>query len=197
MGKKTPLMEQYEKEFSGKHAIWAGRITNQFKEWVRGKEKEEYIKPIEKETANFEIVLFLGLSKIKNPTFSNIIDFCSSFGMKTNDILQTMIKKIKEGDLAYDPPEDSELINVYSALFNLKKIESPLTIKINEAYNIFNDLNFNKPVDIIQFFKKLHKKYPNFVVLSSSTFDKREDLITFKRLFPNQIMFKLANRWAI
>ncbi|MBD3226873.1 MAG: hypothetical protein GF329_01695, partial [Candidatus Lokiarchaeota archaeon] len=114
MVKKTPLMAQYEKEFPGKHAIWAGRITNQFKEWARGKEKEEYKKPIEKATANFEIVLFLGLSKMENTTFTNIIDFCSSFGMKTNEIIQTMIKKIKEGDLSYDPPEDSDLINVFS-----------------------------------------------------------------------------------
>ncbi len=33
MRQKTPLMEEFEKENPGKHAIWQGEITEQFRIW--------------------------------------------------------------------------------------------------------------------------------------------------------------------
>ena len=42
MLKKTPLMEQYEKEHPGKHAIWNYQITEQFKIWKAMKEDPDF-----------------------------------------------------------------------------------------------------------------------------------------------------------
>ena len=33
MVEKTELMKQFEGENPGKHAVWAGKVTKQFKEW--------------------------------------------------------------------------------------------------------------------------------------------------------------------
>ena len=191
---KTKLMEQFEKE-TGKKAIWSGKITKQFEKWKISHKEVEM--PLIREEIGFEVVLFLALSRMRNPTFTKILEFGSSFGMMSNEIIKIIIKKIKEGDLSYELAENSELKNIYTVLFKLKNLELPLTIKVIEALDMFNNINFGSPIDAVNFFSNLQKKYPNFVVLSSSRLDKHEDLITFKRLFPDQIIFKLSSRWAI
>lgn len=191
---KTPLMKKYEAQ-TGKHAIWSGKITKQFQKWKASQKELE--KPLIREEIGFEIILFLALSRMNNPTFTKILEFCSSFGMKSNEILKVLIKKVGEGDLLYELPYGSDLDFIYKPLLSLKKLEIPFTINVREALNIFNNIKFKGPLEVMHFFKNLQKKYPNFVVLSSSRLDKNEDLITFKRLFPDQIKFKLANRWVI
>lgn len=189
-------MEKYERVNPGKHAIWRGRVTKQFKKWKKKQEKEKTA-PLREERIEFQILIYMAVSKLQSPTYNQIIDFCTSFGMKTNEVVGTLIKKIKEDDLSYIKPEDSSLIRIFEDLFELSKLEIPLTIKVMEVFDVFQNLEFEKPVEIIDFFEDLQKKYPNFVTLSSSSFDKKKDLITFKRLFPNHIKFKLNDRWAI
>jgi len=42
MAKKTPLMEQYERENPKKHAIWNGELTEQFRIWREKKLDPSY-----------------------------------------------------------------------------------------------------------------------------------------------------------
>jgi len=195
MAEKTGLMKQYEDENPGKYAIWAGKITNQFKKWEKSRIFLEA--PTLKDKIEYEIVLFLALSKIKDPTYNKIMDFCSSFNMKSNEIIESLLKKIREGDISYSLPVNSILRDIYLDLLILKNLKIPHTIRINEALEIFNHLNFQNPLDVLVFFKGIKKEFPNFISISSSKLNQREDLITFKRLFPNVIRFKLNNRWAI
>jgi len=195
MVEKTELMKQFEEENQEKHAIWAGKVTNQFKKWEKSRIFLET--PTVKDKIEYDIVLFLALSKIKNPTYNKIIDFCSSFNMKSNDIIEILLKKIREGDISYNLSVNSVLRDIYLDLLNLKNLKMPQTIRVNEALEIFNHLNFQNPLDILEFFRRIKKEFPNFISLSSSKLNQREDLITFKRLFPNLISFKLNNRWAI
>ncbi len=195
MAEKTELMKQYEEENPGKHAIWAGKITGQFKEWEKSRISLET--PTVKDKIEYDIVLFLALSKIKNPTYNKIMDFCSSFNMKSNDIIEILLKKIREGDISYNLSVNSVLRDIYLDLLNLKNLKIPHTIRVNEALEIFNHLNFQNPLDALEFFRRIKKEFPNFISLSSSKLNQHEDLITFKRLFPNLINFKLNNRWAI
>jgi len=195
MIQKTELMKQFEKENPGKHAIWAYKITNQFKKWKKNKISSKEFYRIDK--IEYEIVLFLALSKIQKPTYNKIMEFCTSFGIKSNEIIGVLSKKIKEGEILYILPVNSNLKNIIEDLLNLKNIKIPLTIRVNEALDIFKNLNFQKPIDVVDFFKSLKKNFPSFISLSSSKLNQREDLITFNQLFPEVINFKLNNRWAI
>lgn len=195
MVEKTELMKQYEDENPRKYAIWAGKITNQFKEWKNSRISLE--PPALKDKIEYEVVLFLALSKIKDPTYNKIIDFCSSFNMKSYEIIEILLKKIREGDISYNLPVNSILRDIYLDLLNLKNLKIPHTIRVNEALEIFNRLNFQNPLDVLEFFRGIKKEFPNFISISSSKLNQHEDLITFKRLFPNIINFKLNNRWAI
>ena len=82
-------------------------------------------------------------------------------------------------------------------MINLKNLKIPHTIRVNEALEIFNHLNFQNPLDVLEFFRGIKKEFPNFISITSSKLNQPEDLITFIRLFPNVINFKLNNRWAI
>ena len=195
MIQKTELMQQFEKENPGKNAIWANKITNQFKKWKKDKLSSKEFYRIDK--IEYEIVLFLALSKIQKPTYNKIMEFCTSFGIKSNEIIGVLSKKIKEGEILYILPVNSNLKNIIEDLLNLKNIKIPLTIRVNEALDIFKNLNFQKPIDVVDFFKSLKKNFPSFISLSSSKLNQREDLITFNQLFPEVINFKLNNRWAI
>jgi hypothetical protein len=194
MVEKTKLMVEFESK-TGKHAVWAGKITKQFIEWKRDKIIPE--EPIKKEKIDHEIVLFLALSKIQDPNYPNILKFCTSFGLKSNEIIEVLLKKIMEGEVIYILQVNSDIKLLIEDLLNLKRINIPLTIKVNEALDIFKNLHFQKPLDVLSFFKSLKKTFPNFISLSSSRLNQREDLITFKQLFPEQVYFKLNNRWAI
>ena len=195
MIQKTELMQQFEKENPGKNAIWANKITNQFKKWKKDKLSSKDLFRIDK--IEYEIVLFLALSKIQKPTYTKIMEFCTSFGIKSNEIIGVLMKKIKEGEVLYTLPVNSNLKNIIEDLLNLKSIKIPLTIRVIEALDIFNNLKFQKPLDVVDFFKSLKKNFPSFISLSSSKLNQREDLITFNQLFPEVINFKLNNRWAI
>lgn len=195
MTQKTELMEQFEKENPGKHAIWADRITKQFREW---KENKLSLKELfRQDKIEYEIVLFLALSKIKKPTYTKIMEFCTSFGIKSNEIIEVLLKKIREGEILYILPVNSNLKYVIEDLLNVKNIKIPLTIRVNEALDIFENLKFQKPLDVLDFFRSLKKNFPSFISTSSSKLNQREDLITFNQLFPEVINFKLNNRWAI
>ncbi|MBD3202400.1 MAG: hypothetical protein GF316_20475 [Candidatus Lokiarchaeota archaeon] len=198
MPEKTALMKKYEQTHPTKHAIWRGEITKQFKNWRDQylREKETPSKEIRfKELVSFEIVLFLSISQFNKPTFTKIMAFCSSFGMKSKDTVKVIVKKIKQGDISYTKPEDFRLEEILDALLDVEQLDLPLTLRVNEVFHNFNKLQFNRPTQIVEYFKKLQKDYPNFVNLSSSQLDREEDLITFKRLFPEKIKFQLSNRW--
>ena len=195
MVEKTELMKQFEVENPEKHAIWAGKVTNQFKKWEKSRMFSETLKV--KDKIEYEIILFVALSKIKNPTYNKIMEFCSSFNMKSNEIIEILLKKLREGDISYNLPVNSLLRDIYYDLLNLRNLKIPHTIRVNEALEIFNHLNFKHPLDVLKFFKRVKKEFPNFISISSSKLNQNEDLITFKRLFPNAINFKLNNRWVI
>ena len=117
--------------------------------------------------------------------------------MKSNEIIEILLKKIREGDISYNLPLNSILKDIYLDLLNLKNLKIPHTIRVYEALEIFNRLNLQNPLDVLEFFNGIKKEFPNFISISSSKLNQHEDLITFKRLFPNVISFKLNNRWAI
>lgn len=195
MIEKTELMLQFEEENPGKHAIWRGKVTNQFIKWKTTR-TEDLISPVRYKMEH-EIMLFLAVSKLKNPTYNKIMDFCTSFNMKSNEIIDILLKKLREGDISYDLPKNSILEKVYLDLLEIKNLKIPHTIRIDEALDIFTHLNFQNPLNVLDFFNGLKKEYPSFLSLSPSKINEREDLITFKRLFPDAIIFKLTNRWAI
>lgn len=195
MVEKTELMKQFELENPQKKAVWAGKVTKQFTKWKEF--RSGLVAPPIKEKIEYEIVLFLALSQLKNPNFNKIMEFSSSFNIKSNEILEFLLKKVREGDIWYNLPENSILSKIYIDLLNLKNLKIPFTIRIDEALEIFNHLKFQSPLEVLDFFKGIKKEFPNFISISSSKLNQREDLITFKRLFPDSIIFKLNNRWAI
>lgn len=195
MPEKTELMKTYEKQHPGKYAVWRGRITKQFKKWK--KKYKEIEKPSIEIKTEFEILLYLSISKLKDPTYNKIMKFCTSFNIKSNEVLKTILKKIRENDIILSINDSSDLKAIYKDLFELENLQLPLTIRIDEAFKIFSSFNFNSPLEMITFFKTLKKEFPELLTLSSSKHNQREDLITFKRLFPDRVKFKLNNRWIL
>ena len=143
-----------------------------------------------------DLILFIAIKELHNPNYSNLLRFYTSFGMKTEIFIQKLFNRLKSGDIIYTKNKDQQLDMIYSTLLNYPKLRHPFTIKVIEAYNNFNEFNFSSPFAVIDFFTELRKRYPELVMLSSSKLGEREDLITFKRLFPNHIKFQCSNRWS-
>ncbi len=158
---------------------------------------KRFKKPITVEESKIEdLILFIAIKELNNPNYSNMLRFCTSFGMKTEIFIQKLFNRLKSGDILYTRNKDRQLDTIYSTLLNYPKLRHPFTIKVIDAYNNFDKFNFSSPFAVIEFFTEIRKKYPELVMLSSSKLGEREDLITFKRLFPNHIKFQCSNRWS-
>lgn len=145
----------------------------------------------------YELILFTLLQNLKETTYSNILKFYTSFGIKTEIALKTIIKKLEEGDVIYRGNNDSDYMNLLRVILKSPSINYPLTISVQEAIKKFNYLNIKYPADIVKYFEKLSHKFPEFVSLSSSKIGEPPDLITFKEIFIDQIKFYLNNNWAL
>jgi hypothetical protein len=144
-----------------------------------------------------DMILYQALKQLSNPSYSNILSFCTSFGLKTEIIIQSLIKRLKEGDVAYINLKDPILIILYKKLFKSTIIEYPIAIKVIDVLTKLPELKLKTPVDVVDFFKDLERKYSGIAILSSSQLGEPEDLITFKRIFPETISFTVQNRWAL
>jgi hypothetical protein len=144
-----------------------------------------------------ELVIYLAIKTIQVPSYSNIIMFGGSFGLKIEALLLAMIQKLKEGDLGYASNIDPLLGQLYQILFDVGKLDYPLTFTVEEAWKRFASLKCKDPEALVVFFKNLSMQYPEMLNLSSTTPGMPEDLITFRRLFPNSILFVGKKRWAL
>jgi len=192
--------EIWGKIFKNKSTLTSDRhINSKFhqKALLAKETPKELKKPLLTSRSNIEdLVLFIGLKELKNPNYSNLMRFCTSFDIKTENFIQKLFNRLKSGDIIYTNNRDPQLDRIYSTLLNYPKLRHPFTIKVIDAYNNFDKFNFSSPFAVIDYFTDLRKKYPELVMLSSSKLGEREDLITFKRIFPNHIKFQCSNRWS-
>ncbi len=165
----------------------------------RRKTQEKLRNALEREKVRYKMILYIALTQIDEPNFSKIINFATSFGIKTADMINIVLRKIKEGDLQYHISEHPKLKRIYEIILdNLSEFkEYPTTLNAREAFNIFKDLDFQGVYEMVEFFKDLHNKYPTMLSLSSSEIDGPPDLITFKRIFPESILFTPSGRWDL
>ncbi|MFW9997631.1 MAG: hypothetical protein ACFFD4_36665 [Candidatus Odinarchaeota archaeon] len=143
-----------------------------------------------------DIVLFLAIKNLEKPNFSSISLFCSSFGIKNETIVKILAKKIKDNDVSHDEITDPVLKLVHANILDKSARNFPLTISVTDALSLFKDLNITDPLELIKVFKKLENDYPGLVQMSSSQLGSPVDLFTFKRIFPENVVFKLTNRWG-
>jgi len=144
-----------------------------------------------------ELLLFTIIQKTNKVTYSKILQIFSSFGIKSEVSLQIIIKKLKENDLVYNGQFDSEYAKVLEIIINFPKIDYPLSYTVQEVVDKFKVLKVGYPKDYIDFFSNLSKKYPEFVSLSSSKIGAPPDIITFKQLFIENIIFQPQNNWNL
>jgi hypothetical protein len=144
-----------------------------------------------------EIILFLAIKELKLPNYSNILSFCSSFGMKNEDIIEILIKKIREQDIQYNFVKDQILQKIITTLIRDTRLKYPYTLTVMDAFSMFRELKPTDPSALVHLFQELGQKYPGFAILSASKLGDIEDLITFKRIFPDDGQFELQNRWGL
>lgn len=164
---------------------------------LKGKRHKAAIKIQPKPSLKHEILLYNALSKLKDKTYSNILTFFSSFGVKTEITLKTIIKKLKDKDIGYEGDIDKDYKEVLQTILISLSLTYPLTFSISEAEKKFKHLGYKHIPDLINFFNKLSLKYPEFIFLSSSKLGKPSDLITFKQIFVDNLTFYSQNRWDL
>jgi len=144
-----------------------------------------------------DLVLFMAMKNLQQPTYANLVTFGGSFGLKTETILKGLIRKIKDGDIGYAANFDPMLFQVYQNIFDAAKITYPITFTIEDAWNRFSNLKLGSPEALVKIFQDLGTKYPDLLNFSSSQPGMPEDTISFRRLFPNSIQFLVQKRWAL
>lgn len=167
------------------------------KRHLDSKRHQEALESRFKPDFNHEILLFTALNELKTPSYSNILRFFSSFGVKTEDTLKTIIKKLREKDIIYKGNFDSDYKKILEIILNFQNFEYPITFTIQDALQKFHSLAYKYAPDFIQFFTKLSEKYPELLTFSSSKIGEFPDLITFKQIFINNLNFYLNNNWDL
>lgn len=144
-----------------------------------------------------ELILFNILQNQDGVKYSGILKFFSSFGIKGEVALRTLIKKLKDGDIVYKGNIGSDYKEILKKIIQIPKMDYPLTLSVKEAYEKFRFLGYKFPLELMDHFNKLTKKYPGFINLSSSKINEPSDLITFKEIFIDRIRFHKNNNWDI
>lgn len=144
-----------------------------------------------------ELLLYITIKRLKSPSYSNILKSFSSFGIKTENTLKTIIKKLKDKDIVYKGINDFDYEKMLQIFLDLQNINYPMTFTIQEALKKFQKLNYKYAPDLIQFFNKLSQKYPELLAFSSSKIGELPDLITFRQIFINQLDFYPNNNWDL
>jgi len=144
-----------------------------------------------------ELILFNILQNQDGVKYSGILKFFSSFGIKGEVALRTLIKKLKDEDIVYKGNIGSDYEEILKKIIQIPKMDYPLTLSIKEAYEKFHFLGFKFPIKLMDHFNKLANKYPGFISLSSSKIGDPSDLITFKEIFIDRIRFHKNNNWGM
>ena len=144
-----------------------------------------------------EIVLYLAVRNVQNPTYANIQTFCAAFGGKGEETVNLLLRKIREGDLTFPMPADPLLAHLYKKMIGQPKLSYPLTLTLHEAWNWLQERGVKTLAEVAAIFQNLAQQYPGFVALSPSKPGEIEDLITFQRLFLDDIKFAPAGRWKL
>ena len=144
-----------------------------------------------------ELILYNIIQNLDGVKYSEILKFFSSFGIKAEIALRTLIKKLKDGDIFYKGDIKSDYELILNKILEIPKMNYPLTLSIQEAYEKFKFLKFKFPSELMDHFGALANKYPGFIGLSSSKIGEPSDLITFKEIFIDQIKFHKNNNWDI
>ncbi len=145
----------------------------------------------------YELMLFTLFQRQQETTYSKILKFYSSFGIKTELAFKTILKKLNDGDIIYKGNTDSDYMNLLQSILKSTEIKYPLTLSVQEAIKKFKYLNIKYPSELIKYFEELSQRFPEFISLSSSKIGEPSDLITFKQVFIDQIKFYPDNNWVL
>jgi hypothetical protein len=167
------------------------------KKHVEGKKHQQALKVEIKPNLEHEIILFNAINKINNPSYSNILKFFSSFGIKTEVTLKTILKKLRDKDIIYKGNTDPDYEKILKFIISSENFTYPMTFSIQEALEKFKFLNFKYASELIQYFYELSQKYPELLTLSPTKIGESPDLITFKQIFINQLKFYPNKNWDI
>lgn len=157
----------------------------------------ETLEPKAKPDFGNELLLYNAMHKLKDPTYSNILKLFSSFGIKSEVTLKTIIKKLRERDIIIKGNYNSDYNDVLQIIINFQNFEYPITLTIKEALEKFQSLGFRYAPELIQFFNRLSENYPELLTFSSSKLGELPDLITFRQIFINDLIFYQNNNWDL
>ena len=169
------------------------------------KKVKESIKPFE--VANFfenpkfiDLLMFSYITSYKRPSYSKIQGFFASIGIMDKYVLLAIFRNLGKNLLIMK----NVPVGNYSIIleFFIKNSDNfkpkyPFTLKFQEVYNFFKPLSIGDIKDFIDFMIELSKKYPEFLVLSSSRSGQPPDLLTFKQIFIEQIKFIPSGAWSV
>ncbi len=167
------------------------------KKHLESKKHQEALKTQYEPHLEHEILLYNAVNKLKVRTYSNILKLFSSFGIKTEITLKTVIKKLRDKDIAYKGEVDADFEKILQIIINSSNQAYPITYSIEEAAREFRDLGYKQIPDLVNFFNELSQKYSEFVSLNSSKLGQPPDFITFKQIFVDQLTFYSQNRWEL
>ncbi|QEE16297.1 hypothetical protein DSAG12_02127 [Promethearchaeum syntrophicum] len=159
--------------------------------------RKSYGKKVPENIYFADLILFNAVKSFKKPDYLKILEFCSSFDIKTDEIISKLQNRIRIGDIKYHNIHEENIQKIITDILNKPKIQYPFIIPIQKFPQEFPSLNFNDYDSIIQFLQRIIQHYPGYLQLSSSKLGFPPDLVTFNHLFPNSVFFSLSNRWRI
>ncbi len=145
-------------------------------------------------------LIFSFITSSKKPTYRKIKSFFVTLGIIDKNLIFALLRNL-EKELLYmeNLPNDnySKVLKFLIDKGNKLRTMYPLTMNIQEAFLFFRDLGIKIIEDFVNFMKNLSNQYPEFISLSSSHSAHREDLITIKQIFLDQIEFIPAGAWSV
>ena len=147
-----------------------------------------------------DALIFSYVSSYNKPSYGKIQGFLSSLGITEKNILTAIIRNIARKQLEIENIPEGNFARVLNVLIkngdNINKLY-PLTMTFQEAYQFLEELGIQNIQEFITLMLNLSKRYPEFVVPSTSRIGQNFDLISFKQIFIEQIKFKLSGAWSV
>ena len=142
-----------------------------------------------------DLIIFNAVKSFEMPTYLKILEFSSSFNIKTEEINSRLQNRIQIGDIKYSNIKDRNIAIMISDILRTPKLKYPFIIQIQNFLQEFPSLHFPDYESTIKFLQNIIHHYPGYLRISSSKLGYPADLITFNHLFPNSVYFTLSNRW--
>lgn len=163
---------------------------------TKGSQVKENLSRYLQKDSFIKLTLYNSLMTLNQPTYSNLIDFSNSFGIKTDEFQKILLSKIRDKDVRFFGEITEKYIPILEFFIQNPQLSYPLTYKIVDLKNLIPFYDSIALTSFIHTLNQLQQENPDLVNISSSHPNLPMDIVMFRNIFPLNTSFSVNGRWS-